>query len=253
MQNQYQLDPFRVFLMRYQSALVVLMGFACAFLLGLLLWHVASSALPGVDPFYLSELPTAPVAEPAHLTAKSDIGTAGETGISASLQIPGVLSPVFTREVRQWQPEILRWADEFGLDPNLVATVMQIESCGNPQAVSHAGARGLFQVMPFHFDAAEDMLDPETNASRGVAYLAKMLGENSNDVGLALAAYNAGPATASRGWDAWPAETQRYYRWGTGIYGEIAAGLEVSPSLEEWLTAGGESLCRQAAGQLGLP
>lgn len=253
MQTQYQLDPIRAFLIRYQSALVVLVGFACAFALGLVLWHVASTALPGLTPLQLTELPAAPKTEPAHPAAKSGTGAHEAADVLVSPPVAGVLSPVFTREVLRWEPEIIRWAADFELDPNLVAAVMQIESCGNPQAVSYAGAQGLFQVMPFHFASEEDMLDPETNAGRGVAYLAEMLGKNSNDVGLALAAYNAGPAAASRGWDAWSAETQRYYRWGTGIYGDIAAGLQASPTLAEWLAAGGESLCRQAAGQLGLP
>ena len=73
----------------------------------------------------------------------------------------------FSPSVQYWEDEILSWADTYLLDPYLVATVMQIESCGNPQAVSPVGAQGLFQVMPYHFYSGEDMLDPETNALRG--------------------------------------------------------------------------------------
>jgi soluble lytic murein transglycosylase-like protein len=107
--------------------------------------------------------------------------------------------------------------------------------------------------MPFHFEEGEDMLNPETNALRGVGYLAEMLDRMDGEVGLALAAYNGGPSVADRTWESWPAETQRYYRWGTGIYAEISAGSETSPTLDEWLAAGGESLCRQAAGEVGMP
>jgi hypothetical protein len=248
MESHFQLDPFRTFLARYQSTLVVLMGFACAFLLGLLLWNVTSAALPGVQPVQLGDSRAAAADEQTDSKSGTGSGVEGPT-----LQVGGTLSPVFTPEVRQWEPDIVRWAEEFGLDPNLVAVVMQIESCGNPQAVSRPGAQGLFQVMPFHFGPDENMLDPETNAQRGVGYLAEMLDKMSDDVGLALAAYNGGPATASRGWASWPAETQRYYLWGTGIYQDIADGLEESPTLEQWLAAGGNSLCRQAAGELGLP
>jgi soluble lytic murein transglycosylase-like protein len=248
MQSHFQLDPFRTFLARYQSTLVILMGFACAFLLGLLLWNVTSAALPGLGSAQLNDSRSATAGEGAQ--SKSATGENVEGSASAQA---GALSPVFTPEVRQWQPDILRWADQFGLDPNLVAIVMQIESCGNPQAVSRSGAQGLFQVMPFNFGPDEDMLDPETNAQRGVGYLAQMMADMSNDVGLALAAYNGGPTTASRGWAAWPAETQRYYLWGTGIYQDIGNGVTDSPTLEKWLAAGGNSLCRQAAGELGLP
>jgi soluble lytic murein transglycosylase-like protein len=248
MQSHFELDPFRTFLARYQSALVILMGFACAFLLGLLLWNVTAAALPALAPAQREDSRTTTSGD----QAQSKTATGEGTEPSAP-QIGGTLSAVFTPEVRQWQADILRWADQFGLDPNLVAIVMQIESCGNPQAVSRSGAQGLFQVMPFNFGPDDDMLDPETNAQRGVGYLAQMMAEMSNDVGLALAAYNGGPTTASRGWAAWPAETQRYYLWGTGITKDIADGLTDSPTLEQWLAAGGNSLCRQAAGELGLP
>src|SRR3970040_424776 len=66
-----------------------------------------------------------------------------------------VLSPVFTPEVRHWTNAIVAWAELHQLDPNLVATVMQIESCGAPYVVSGSGAQGLFQVMPFHFTGGE--------------------------------------------------------------------------------------------------
>ena len=74
------------------------------------------------------------------------------------------LAPFFAPAVQHWSDEINRWAAQHEVDPHLLATVMQIESCGHPTVISNAGARGLFQVMPFHFAAGEDMLDPDTNA-----------------------------------------------------------------------------------------
>ena len=50
----------------------------------------------------------------------------------------------------------------------------------------------------------------------------------------------------------WPAQTQRYWYWGTGIYEEAASGAASSGRLQEWLNAGGASLCRTAAAQVGL-
>ncbi|MEO0565911.1 MAG: lytic transglycosylase domain-containing protein, partial [Chloroflexota bacterium] len=81
------------------------------------------------------------------------------------------LAPLFTPEVTHWGPQIEAWATIYELEPNLLATVMQIESCGHPTVNSSAGAQGLFQVMPFHFADDEDMLDPDTNAKRGAAHL----------------------------------------------------------------------------------
>ena len=179
--------------------------------------------------------------------------TAGQAGSPVPVAAGSAnLSPVFTREVQHWAPRIEGWATEFGLDPNLVAIIMQIESCGDQQALSHAGAQGLFQVMPFHFAAGEDALDPETNARRGLNYFVERLNQTGGDVGRAFAGYNGGHRAAASSWDSWPAETQRYYKWSTGIYNDIQAGLAESPTLDSWLKAGGASLCRQAAARIGL-
>ena len=158
----------------------------------------------------------------------------------------GTLSPLFTAQVLRWEAEIQRWAAGSRLDPNLVAAVIQIESCGDPGAVSSSGALGLFQVMPFHFHSGEEPLDVETNARRGMEYLARSLDLAQGRTDLALAGYNGGHGVIGRPPETWPAETQRYVSWGNGILVEIAAGLRESPTLRAWLSAGGERLCRRA-------
>ncbi len=160
-----------------------------------------------------------------------------------SLSIP----EAFTPEVRHWAPDILRWSVQYDLPPALVATVMQIESCGHPSIHSNAGAAGLFQVMPFHFGAGEDPLEPETNAFRGLSYLARSLELANGDPALALAGYNGGHGQISRIPSLWPAETLRYVRWGVAILSDVRLGNVPSPGVNSWLEAGGASLCRQAA------
>ncbi len=157
------------------------------------------------------------------------------------------LSAVFTPEVRHWSPLIYAWASAYQIDPNLIATVIQIESCGDPLAVSRSGAQGLFQVMPFHFRQGEDMLEVLTNGRRGMEYLAKGLQIAGGDPGLALAGYNGGHGVISGGWDRWSEETRRYYQWGSGIYKDALQGGTSSPTVEQWLKAGGYRLCEQAS------
>ncbi len=156
------------------------------------------------------------------------------------------LAPLFTPEVQHWAEKIQAWAAAAGVDPELAATVMQIESCGNPQAVSGSGAQGLFQVMPFHFAAGDNMLDPDTNARYGLSYLALGLTRAGDNAGLALAGYNGGHGLIGLAQSLWPNQTQRYWYWGTGIYADAVAGQSSSPRLQEWLAAGGASLCAQA-------
>lgn len=171
---------------------------------------------------------------------------------AAAANPTGGISPLFSREVRHWEPQILAWSAKHGVDPNMTATIMQIESCGDPQAVSRAGAQGLFQVMPFHFATGENSLDPDTNAFRGLNYFVERLQQTNGDVGRAFAGYNGGHVAAAGSWDSWAAETQRYYTWSTGIYNDAVAGLTESPTLQRWMAAGGASLCAQAAQRLGL-
>lgn len=163
-----------------------------------------------------------------------------------------LLSPIFTPEVQFWGNSIARWATATDIDPNLIATIMQIESCGNPAATSSAGALGLFQVMPYHFYAGDDPYSPDTNAARGLAYLNRSLNAAGNDVRLALAGYNGGIGVISSGEWAWPAETVRYAYWGSGIYQDALNGAASSARLGEWLNAGGASLCRQAQQKLAI-
>lgn len=170
----------------------------------------------------------------------------------AQPQASGAISPVFAAPVQHWAPQIEAWSAAHGIDPNLAATIMQVESCGDPNAVSSAGAQGLFQVMPFHFAPGENMQDPDTNARRGLTYFVERLQQTGGDIGRAFAGYNGGQRAAATSWDNWPAETQRYYTWTTGIYNEIQQGQNPSPTLQQWLQAGGASLCAQAAARLGL-
>jgi soluble lytic murein transglycosylase-like protein len=110
---------------------------------------------------------------------------------------------------------------------------------------------GLFQVMPYHFSAHEAPYQPNTNAKRGMAYLSKAL-STYQDVRLAFAGYNGGIGTAAKHESAWPRETVRYVYWGTGIYKDANDFKKNSPRLNEWLSSGGASLCRQAEERLGI-
>ncbi len=162
------------------------------------------------------------------------------------------ISPVFTPEIQHWGKAISRWADQAGVDPNLAATVMQIESCGDPGATSRAGAMGLFQVMPFHFASSDSPYDPDTNALRGLDYLRRSLQAAHNDARLAFAGYNGGIGVISKSEWMWSSETVRYAYWGSGIYADATAGLTESSRLNEWLTAGGSGLCARARQVLGV-
>jgi len=170
--------------------------------------------------------------------------------VGTSGGIPGAsISPIFTPEVQYWSARIVAWAAAAGVDPNLAATVMQMESCGDPMAHSSAGALGLFQVMPYHFVPGDDPYDPDTNALRGMDYLHRSLAAASGDPRLALAGYNGGIGVIGQPGITWAAQTQGYASRGSVIYQDAIRGVAASPHL---LGAAGSSLCRQARRRLGL-
>ena len=164
-----------------------------------------------------------------------------EKSVLSSKQI----APLFSPEVLAWEENILNWSEKYHLDPNLIATVMQIESCGYSRAKSSAGAMGLFQVMPYHFKEGEDPYQPGTNARRGLNYLRQAL-ESGGSARLALAGYNGGINGAQNPEEYWPEETLRYLYWGVRIYKDAKEGKNHSPRLEEWLNSGGAYLCQLA-------
>lgn len=106
-----------------------------------------------------------------------------------------------------------------GLDPLLVAAVVETESGFRPQEVSPRGAVGLMQVMPANAPAGADLADPRVNVDLGCSLLAQYLARYAGDVELALAAYNAGPYSVSRFGGVPPyAETRRFVERVLGTY-----------------------------------
>ncbi len=100
-------------------------------------------------------------------------------------------------------PLIERNARAQSLDPALVKAVVAVESGFDPAAVSPKGAFGLMQLLPETAarygvigdpkrSAAQKLLDPAVNLRAGTHYLHDLVVQFSDDVSLALAAYNAG-------------------------------------------------------------
>jgi soluble lytic murein transglycosylase-like protein len=158
------------------------------------------------------------------------------------------LASFYAPEVLAWRSQIREWARTYDVNPNVIAIVIQIESCGDPVAVSSAGALGLMQVMPFHFENGENMLNPDTNVRRGMFVFYECLTQFADwDLGMALACYNGGPSVTQIDYELWAEETRYYYRWATGLWSDVSEGNDKSQTLSQWLDAGGQRLCRQAA------
>ncbi len=105
---------------------------------------------------------------------------------------------------------IRQQAADKDLDPSLIAGVIYVESRFRDQT-SHAGAKGLMQLMPATADyiarksggtrfVQGDLADPQINISYGSWYLRYLLQHYHGNVALALAAYNAGEGKVDEWW-----------------------------------------------------
>ncbi|WP_409253444.1 lytic transglycosylase domain-containing protein [Bacillus sp. SCS-153A] len=95
---------------------------------------------------------------------------------------------------------INRAAEKYNLPKKLIRAVISQESSFNPDAVSHAGASGLMQLMPATARSlgVTDVFDPEQNVFAGTKYLRQMMDKYNGNLELALAAYNAGPGNVDK-------------------------------------------------------
>ena len=171
--------------------------------------------------------------------------------------------------IRRFNPLIEQASFRHGVDANLIAITILVESGGDPIASSPKGAMGLMQLMPAtareiaqkrgmltHVDAR--LYDPAYNIDFGAYYLAQQLNSfrspnPSESIERAAAAYNGGPGRLARHLNTGeplPAETMRYKRWISGMWND--RHMPMSPMFSEWWSAGGERLVARSNGPLML-
>jgi soluble lytic murein transglycosylase-like protein len=169
--------------------------------------------------------------------------------------------------VRRYGPLIDEASFRHGVDANLLAVMVLVESGGDAFATSPKGAMGLMQLMPatardiatergmpMHVDAR--LYDPAYNIDLGAYYIARQMrrfwnGDALESVTRAAGAYNGGPARMARHLDRGeplPEETLRYQRWVAGMWSERF--MPTSAAFNGWWQAGGERMVAKATGPI---
>ena len=110
-------------------------------------------------------------------------------------------------------------ADAYDVPFGFIKAVIRIESAFQSDAVSHAGAMGLMQLMPRTAESldVDDPFDVRQNIFGGAKFLRILIDRYDGDINLILAAYNAGDVAVRRH-DGIPyAQTRQYvasvYYW----------------------------------------
>lgn len=129
------------------------------------------------------------------------------------------------------KPTIEKLEKLYALPEGLLKSVAITESAGNPNAVSGAGAQGLFQIMPSTGRdlglQGNDVFDPVKSAHAAAKYLGQLMKANDGDLQKTLASYNWGIGNVQKhGMALMPRETRDYI---PRVMGNMpAAGATVS-------------------------
>ncbi|OGC21285.1 hypothetical protein A2291_06215 [candidate division WOR-1 bacterium RIFOXYB2_FULL_42_35] len=122
---------------------------------------------------------------------------------------------------------IIKYGQEFDVDPKLVAALMSRESRFNPKAVSISGAMGLGQLMPSTCStvgiSVADGFDIEQNTkgtTRYLKYLLDKFKESNQQVAFAIAGYLEGPNAVARK-DAYTSHTKGYLEDILAVYNKL--------------------------------
>ena len=166
-------------------------------------WRFSSEPLDDRYVVFKRYIPPPPPPEPAAAEPDSHVETelAGERATLTALR-------------KRYAEAIVQAAQEYRIEPALLHAVVTVESGYNERAKSPKGASGLMQLMPATAQryGVTDIWDPLQNLRGGAKYLRDLLAMFSDNLQLALAAYNAGEGAVLRSGGRIPAyaETRSY-------------------------------------------
>lgn len=141
---------------------------------------------------------------------------AAEEKVKAKPKVECQYQSRYPAEVKKWCKLIETYAKKYAVDPLLIASVMLVESGGQPDVISNSGAVGLMQVMPRDGIAStfkcingpcfserpsmRELKEPEFNIDYGVKMLAGLIERDGNtrDALFAYGPYDVGYAYADK-------------------------------------------------------
>lgn len=116
---------------------------------------------------------------------------------------------LYTLYPLEYKGDIGQYSQENGIDPYLVASIINVESRFRKDAISGKNARGLMQIgeqtgswgaseLEIENYDVESLFDPQTNIRIGSWYIKKLGKEFDGKLDLILAAYNGGSGNVNK-------------------------------------------------------
>jgi hypothetical protein len=101
------------------------------------------------------------------------------------------------------QQRVIAQAKRHNVSPSLALAIAKVESNFNPQALSHAGAKGVMQIMPRTAEQVfgvhrSRLFEPDVNIEVGVKFIKKLLERYDGRLDIALSHYNGGSGVKNR-------------------------------------------------------
>jgi len=186
--------------------------------------EMLKSALSIGDEFRPS--PSSALSTPVRLAASNTLGHSQNIDTQPESRQQQIVEQVTQRGTNtpgSIQEIIGSASERYGIDEALIKAVIKAESNFNPNAVSHAGAQGLMQLMPGTARGlgVTDSFNAEQNVMAGTRFLKDMLKRYNGNLDSALAAYNWGPGNVDRkGTSVLPQETREYLAKVKGYYSQ---------------------------------
>lgn len=106
-------------------------------------------------------------------------------------------------DIEDIQQRVISEAKRQNITPSLALAIAKVESNFNPKALSHAGAKGVMQIMPRTAEQAfgvsrSRLFEADVNIELGVKFIKQLLERYENRLDIALSHYNGGSAVKNR-------------------------------------------------------
>lgn len=148
-------------------------------------------------------------------TENNENNTSPAVSVKKKDSVPVMPGKSALKRLEQYNDIISEASAKYGVNENIIKSVILTESAAKENAISKAKAKGLMQLMDF---TAKDMgvknvWDPRENIMGGTKYLSQLIEKYNGNLEFALAAYNAGPGNVNK-YNGIPPfeETQNYVR-----------------------------------------